>query len=396
MKILHTSDWHVGRAFHSHSTIENLQIVFDELLAIVERENVDVLLVSGDVFDSSTPAGEFVQVLDDTIVRLLSTGVQIVMTSGNHDSAKRLGFQSGPAALGGIHVITRTDQAWQPVLLRSKANPDDEVAFYGIPYLSPALVNGFGTDQKFTSHEQVLTFVMERINSDRADHGKPSVVLAHCFASGQAGATSTEDGPIEQYENASDITVGGLGIVPLTVFDGPDYVALGHIHGRHTLSERVRYSGAPLHYSFGERGKPRGAWLFDLTDAGLGEVTWVSLPVPRELSEITGTIDDLLTLPEFTPVESHWIKAVATDQVMPTDAVRRLRMRFPHLVDYAYRPAVVAEEMGANYGERVEGKTDAEIIDAFLVHVRNGSGASEEEATEIADVLQHQAEAVVD
>ena len=396
MRILHTSDWHVGRTFHSHSTIENLQVVFDELVAIVEREKVDVLLVSGDIFDSSTPAGEFVQVLDDTIVRLLSAGVQIVMTSGNHDSAKRLGFQSGPAAFGGIHVVTRAEDSWRPIELRAKSNPDESVVFYGIPYLSPALVNGFGTDQKFASHEQVLTFVMERINANRAEHGRPSVVLAHCFASGQAGTTDTGDGKIEQYENAADITVGGLGIVPLPVFDGPDYVALGHIHGRHTLSERARYSGAPLHYSFGERGKPRGAWLFELTDAGLGDVHWVDLPVPRELSEITGTIDDLLTKAEFGAAESHWVKAIATDQVMPTDAVRRLHTRFPYVVDYAWRPEVVAEARGANYGERVAGKTDAQIIDAFVSHVRNGVEPSPDETSEIGSVLQTLAEKVTD
>ncbi|MDJ0339150.1 exonuclease SbcCD subunit D [Cryobacterium sp. PH31-O1] len=391
MKILHTSDWHIGRTFHTHSTLEHLGIVLDALVEIVRERGVDVVAVAGDVFDSATPSKEGYALLTGTLRRLKEAGASVVMTSGNHDSATRLGFQSEWAALAGIHVVTGPEQYLEPITFSDEHGP---VHFYGIPYLEPVLIRHLHPDVPLKTHEQVLNFAMTRIRADLADRGGRSVVLSHCFAAGVAPATEASD--VER-----DITAGGLDVVPLGVFDGCDYVALGHIHGRATLTERVRYSGAPLHYSFSEVGKPRGAWLVELGAAGLGNsehravehpaVEWVDLPVPRRLTVLTGELATLLTDESFAGNERDWVKAILTDQVRPLDAMRLLQTRFAHCVALEHRPTITLEADGSTYAERIRAaKSDAEIVAGFLSFVRNGVGPSEFESALIAELQTEQ------
>jgi exonuclease SbcD len=188
-----------------------------------------------------------------------------------------------------------------------------------------------------------------------------------------------------------DITAGGLDIVPVSVFDGPDYVALGHIHGRAVLRPEVRYSGAPLHYSFAEAAKPRGAWLVEFDASGLVGAEWIDLPVPRRLSVLTGVLEDLLTDLRYAVNEGDWVKAILTDQVRPLDAMRTLQGRFPHCVALEHRPAIVVEADAVSYTERIRSKTDQEIVAGFLEYVRNGVGPNDFEGELITEVLADQA-----
>jgi exonuclease SbcD len=403
MRILHTSDWHIGRTFHGHSTLEHLRAVLGSLVEIVRERQVDVVAVAGDVFDSSTPAAEAYTVLTDALVAIRETGAAVVMTSGNHDSATRLGYLSEFAGLAGIHIVTRHEQHDQPVTLTDEHGP---VQFYGIPYLEPALIRHHYPEAELRNHEQALTFAMDRIRADLAVRGGRSVVLSHCFAVGLGANKSSTDksgtdksgtdtsGADTSAADATmgsagerDITAGGLDYVPLGVFDGPDYVALGHIHGRSTLSVPVRYSGAPLHYSFSEAGKPRGGWLVELGESGLASVEWVDLPVPRSLRVISGSIDGLLADAALAEYENAWVSAILTDQVRPMDAMRRLQQRFPYCVTLEHRPAVTAATVVASYAERVNKKTDRQIFAGFLEHVRNGVGPNEVELELIGAVI---------
>ena len=389
MKILHTSDWHIGRTFHTHSTLGHLRGVFAALVEVVRERQVDVVVVAGDVFDSAMPSADSYSLLAWVLRELREAGAVIVMTSGNHDSAPRLGFQSEWAGLAGIHIITRPDQFLEPVTIVDANGP---VHFYGIPYLEPAMIRHLFPEETLRNHEQVLTFAMRRIREDLAARGGRSVVLAHCFA---AGVTPVA----EASEVERDITAGGLDLVPIAVFgpadqpqsDGPDYVALGHIHGRATLTDRVRYSGAPLHYSFSEAGKPRGAWLVelsvDLSGDRRAEVEWVGLPVPRRLSMLTGELDELLTAEEFACFETDWVSAVLTDQVRPLDAMRHLQKRFPHCVTVEHRPSVTVEPDAASYAQRLHQLDDHEIVAGFLQFVRNGVGQTAFERELVGELL---------
>jgi DNA repair protein SbcD/Mre11 len=377
MRVLHTSDWHIGRTFHGHSTVGALRVVLEGLVDLVRERAVDVVLVSGDVFDSAMPAAEHYTLLTDILVGLRGTGAEVVVTSGNHDSAARLGFQSPFLSLSGVHVITGPEQYLEPVVVEG-------VAFYGIPYLEPSLFRHRHPEAELRRHDDVLAFVMERIRADAAARGGPYVVLSHCFVTGGAGGASVSGvaSPLER-----DITAGGLDYVALDRFRGPDYVALGHIHGRAVLADGIRYSGAPLHYSFGEAGKPRGAWLVELDEQGLGEVIWVDLPVPRRLTVLTGTLEELLADPSNAEYEGDWISAILTDAVRPLDAMAKLQKRFPWCATIEHRPSERAEGGERRYAARVRAKSDPEIVAEFLAHVRNGMGPSATEAERIGEAF---------
>ena len=384
MRILHTSDWHIGRSFHGHSTTAHLEQVLEALVAVVVDQQVNVVVVAGDVFDSATPAAENFDVLTRALAKLRATGTRVVMTGGNHDSATRLGFQSGFAELAGIHIITRHEQAITPVTIADEHGP---VHFYGIPYLEPSMLRHRYPDATLRTHTDALAFTMDSIRADLDSRGGRSVVISHCFAADVADVSSD----LAQDSGERDITAGGLDVVPLSTFDGPDYVALGHIHGRARLSDRARYSGAPLHYSFSEAAKPRGGWLVSLDETGLSSVEWVDLPVPRRLTVLTGELESLLADAAHAEHEQDWVAAILTDRVRPMDGMRRLQARFPFAAMLDHRPSIVADAGPTSYGERIKAKSDSEIVDGFLEFVRNGVGPTDAERRLIADAISAQA-----
>lgn len=377
MRILHTSDWHVGRTFHGHSTLGALGEVLDALVAQVRENDVDVVIVAGDVFDSAAPAAACYTLLTDTLAALSDTGAHVIVTSGNHDSAARLGFQSA-LLRDGIHVVTNPLTAGIPITI---SDADGPVHIYGIPFLEPALVRHLWPDAELRSQHATIAHAMGLVRADLAARGGRSVAIAHCFAAGVEATAGVE----------REIRQGSLDVVALSAFDGPDYVALGHIHGRQQLSDRVRYAGAPLHYSFGEGSKPRGSWLVELDATGFAGATWLDLPVPRPLQTLRGTLDELLTDPRFAAYEGHWVCAQYTDATPQPDPMRRLQTRFAHCATVMHTPEGRRADDGLTYAGRVRAtRSDAELVDAFLAHVREGEGASPEEARIVRDVIEEQ------
>ncbi len=377
MRLLHTSDWHIGRTLHGTDLLAEQEAVLGGLAEIVAAESVDLVVVAGDVYDRAVPSADATAVLDRVVGRLLRAGAQVVLTPGNHDSARRLGTFSGLLSAAGLHVRAATPALDEPVLL---ADEHGEVAVYGIPYLEPEVarhelgLTGRG-EAAVRGHEGVLTAAMERIRADLfLRPGVRSVVLAHAFVGGGVPT-----------ESERDICVGGVDLVPAGVFDGVDYVALGHLHRPQTLSPRLRYSGSPLAYSFGEAGQQKQAWLVELGADGLGEVTAVPLPAPRQLSVLTGELAELLAAPEHAAAEGHFVSARLTDTVRPADPMRQLRERFPHCVHLEWAGAGAAAD-GRSYQERLRGRSDLEVAEEFVDHVR-GAGASETERELFARAL---------
>jgi exonuclease SbcD len=374
MRILHTSDWHIGRSFHGHSTLAALREVLGALVTQVRDHRVELVIVAGDVFDSATPAADCYTLLTDTLVSLREAGAAVVVTSGNHDSAARLGFQAR-LLREGIHVLTDPLSIGTPVTVSDAHGP---VHVYGIPYLEPSIVRGRWEGVELRTQAQTLAHAMSLVNADRAVRGGRSIAVSHCFAAGVEPTPHLE----------RDIQQGGLDVVPLSIFDGPDYVALGHIHGRQRLSDRVRYAGAPLHYSFGEADKPRGSWLVDLDAGGLAAVEWLPLPVPRRLRTLRGRLADLLADETLESSRDDWICAVLTDPTPQPEPMRRLQARFPWTATIQVDPQGRPAGDGRTYADRVkDAATDQDIMVRFLSHVRAGDSASDRERALLDDVV---------
>ncbi|MFE7602098.1 exonuclease SbcCD subunit D [Streptomyces sp. NPDC057494] len=364
MRLLHTSDWHLGRSFHRVGLLDAQAAFLDHLVATVHAHDVDAVLVAGDVYDRAVPPLPAVELFDTALHRLAEAGVPTVMISGNHDSARRLGVGAGLIERAGIHLRTDPGGIGTPVVL---SDAHGEVALYGLPYLEPALVRErLGVEK--AGHEAVLAAAMERVRADlaRRPAGTRSVVLAHAFVAGGAPSDSERD-----------ITVGGVAAVPAGVFDGVDYVALGHLHGSQTLTPRVRYSGSPLAYSFSEADHRKTMWLIDLGPGGpdgaiTGDVR-LDCPVPRPLARIRGRLDDLLADPALARHEQSWVEATLTDPARPAEPMARLTERFPHTLNLVFDPERTGDDSGASYAQRLRDRSDQQIAEDFVAHVRGGA-----------------------
>ena len=380
MRLLHTSDWHLGRTLHGVDLLGHQAAALDHLVDVVRAERVDALLVAGDVYDRAIPPVEAVTLLSDALARL-SELTTVVLTSGNHDSATRLGF--GAALMRErVRLRTRVATLAEPVEV-------GDVLVYGLPYLDPDLTRGELAEPDdeaggaavlpARSHEAVTGAAMRRVRADLAARrhgavrsggtGLRVVVMAHAFVVG--GQPS---------ESERDIRVGGVDQVPAGVFAGADYVALGHLHGPQGLSgvdgTVLRYSGSPLAYSFSEQHHTKSSVLVDLS--GAAPVTeLVPAPVPRRLADVTGTLDQLLGAAGETHVD-EWVRVTVTDEVRPTELFRRVRERFPHALVVQHVPAE-----GAARSARSQVVTAAadplEVVDAFVRRV-TGAGPTPVEA----------------
>ena len=332
MRLLHTSDWHLGRTLHGVDLLDHQAYFLDHLVDVVRAEQVDAVVVAGDVYDRAIPPVEAVTLLSDTLARL-TEHTTVVVTSGNHDSATRLGFGSA-LMRERVRLRTRVASLGEPV----------EVAgalVYGLPYLDPdvcraelAPVDDDGARTLLArSHEAVTRAAMARVQADvdaRRGGVRPRVVVAaHAFVVG--GRAS---------ESERDIRVGGVDHVPADVFAGADYVALGHLHGPQVVNGPagtvLRYSGSPLAYSFSEQHHAKSSVLVDLSgDAPV--TTLVPAPVPRRLADVTGTLEDLLGA-AGEPHVDDWVRVTVTDTARPADLFRRVRQRFAHALVVQHRP----------------------------------------------------------
>ncbi len=359
MRLLHTSDWHLGRSFHREDLLEAQARFVDALIQTVRTERVDLVAVSGDIYDRALPSVDAVALCNDTLGRLAGTRARVVIISGNHDSTTRLGFGADLIDSAGIHLRTDARRCGEPVLVE---DPDGLVAVYGLPYLEPDAVRGdLGCEGR--GHEAVLTAAMARVRADLAQRpGARSVVLAHAFVTGA-----------EACDSERDISVGGASSVAASVFDGVDYTGLGHLHGAQTLRPGLRYSGSPLAYSFSEAGHRKGMWLLDLP-AGPGRPVRAELvptPVERVLARLRGRLDDLLTDPSLDRHTTHYLQVVLTDPVRPRDPMERLRARFPHVMVLGFEPECADRDAAVSYAGRLRGRSDVEVAADFVDHVRS-------------------------
>ena len=367
MRILHTSDWHLGRSFHRVGMLEHQAAFVDHLLAVVESERVDLVVVAGDVYDRALPHVDAVRLADEAFARLAASRAQVVVTSGNHDSAQRLGFGSRLIDAAGVFLRTDASRVGTPVLLEDEHGP---VAVHGLPYLDPqALYEPWGLPTR--THEAALAEAMRRVRADLAQRPLRSVVLAHAFVAG--GVAS---------ESERDISVGGVSIVPTSLFDGISYTALGHLHGRAVLDDALRYSGSPLAYSFSEATHTKGMWLVDLGPLDVTATEFVEAPVPRRLARLSGDLQSLLIDPRFAWAEDHWVQVTLTDAVRPDRPMDRLRVRFPHTLVLGFAPEGGSPDLPVAAQPR--GRSDHEIALDFVDAMRGAPATDAESALLLA------------
>jgi exonuclease SbcD len=363
MRLLHTADWHLGRAFHGESLLAAQAAAVDHVVEVARAERVDAVLIAGDLYDRALPPVDAVRLADEALSRLGEV-CPVVVISGNHDSAARLGFGASLLDRAGVHVRTAIAAIAEPV-------PVAGAHVYAIPYLEPDLVRAeLGAQER--GHAAVLAAAMERVRA-RLD-GTPSVVMAHAFVAGAVPSGSERE-----------LAVGGASSVELRAFTGVDYVALGHLHGPQRIGSNARYAGSPVAFSFGEAGQEKSLAIVELGSRAR-DAQLVPFPVWRPLAVVRGELESLLRDPAHAPAEHAWVQATLTDPVRPEDAMERLRRRFPHAVSLIFEPAGADAQASSSYARRLAGLDDGALLERFVEDVR-GVGAADEESALLEEAL---------
>ncbi len=360
MKILHTSDWHLGRTFLSESMHVHQEVFIDWLIACVNAEQVELVVIAGDVYDRSVPRTESVRLFDRALIGL-SAVCPVFITPGNHDSAVRLGFGSGLMATNGVHIRSEISDIGVPLELTGRDGT--AVVVYGIPYLQPEVVSTQLEAER--THASVLNAAMGHIRTDVINRGDARVVVvSHAFITG--GSSS---------ESERSLEIGGIGDAPSSIFTGVDYVAMGHLHGAQVISTPedsstvVKYSGSPLPYSFSEEKHSKSVTLIDIPTVGSVAYENIPTPVPGPLLTITGELEDLLSSSQFDEVENYWVRAVVTDPTRQERTRERLMERFANLKHIEFSPQGGAPTLSIHERLDPQSTPPIEIAAGFVAHV---------------------------
>jgi exonuclease SbcD len=436
MRLLHTADWHLGRTLHRVPLLDAQREVLDHLVELARAERVDAILLAGDVFDRALPPVEAVRVAGDALRRLAEVA-PVVAISGNHDSAGRLGFAAELIAAGGVHLRTEPLGAGDPVVLHDEHGP---VAIYALPYLDPDLTRGpLGVEER--SHEAVVGAAMARVHADLAtragDDGPPrAVVVAHAFVQGGEPSESERDISIGGAQTVRPSVFAGMAYAALGHLHRPHAVGvpgpseaeavaaaaaegaaaaeaaadlaasspaddLAELGGLFALAlddaapvatipppaappaggsaPTVRYAGSPLPYSFTEADAAKTTAIVELDASGVADVRFVPVPAPFRLVRLRGTLDELLGDPAHAEHEheTSWVEVTLTDARLPSRPMERLRRRFPRVLVLQHAPEgeLAAATIAA---ERVQGRSDLEVLERFVEDVR-GAGPDDAE-----------------
>jgi exonuclease SbcD len=376
MRFLHTSDWHLGRQFHGASLLDEQSAAVDRMVELAASERVDAVLVAGDLYDRAIPATPAVELLDEALLRLRDTGAVVVAISGNHDSASRAGFGDRLMSRAGVTVRADVRRYAEPVLL---PHVDGPVAVYPVPYLDPVTFEAahpsaeHDDDADTTTisarrgtHQQTLGRAVRALRADRRRRkGVRSVVVAHAFVAGTA--PRLDEAPVEVCDSERQLAVGGADRVEPSLFDGFDYVALGHLHGHQSWAdERIAYSGSPLRYSFSEEHHRKGVRIVELRPDGGRTVDFVELGIGRPLHTVRGRLDDLLVDPSLDPLRDGRVRAMLTDPHLPHQAMARLRTRFPHAAELVHEPPERAQAPVVRSSQEVRRRQPLDLALDFL------------------------------
>ena len=367
MKVLHLSDLHLGKRLNGFSMLEDQEYILEQILRITYEEQPQAVIIAGDVYDKAVPPAEAVRVLDDFLVRLSETGAAVMMISGNHDSADRLAFGGRLLSRSGVYLSGVYSGQTPPVTLQDEYGP---VHFFLLPFVRPSDVRRYDPEAQTGSYTEALRSAVEAMSIDSAER---NVLAAHQFVTGAVAGDSEE------------LSVGGLDNVDGAVFDCFDYTALGHIHGPQNIgSERLRYCGTPLKYSFSEASQTKSVTVVELLEKKPGEKCGIRIStrplVPmRDLVEIKGLYDELVSKDFYSKLNTEdYYHVTLTDEEDVLDAMGKMRTIYKNIMLLDYDNTRTRSSGQLSAAADMEQKTPVQLFEEFYEQV-NGRAMSQEQ-----------------
>lgn len=362
MKFIHLSDLHLGKRVNEFSMIEDQEYILTKIINIIDEEKPDGVLIAGDVYDRSVPTEEAMQLWDGFLNRLVQRKLKVFAISGNHDSAVRFSDHNRLVELAGVHLSPIFDGKTVSFTMEDKFG---RVNIYLLPFVKPVMVRQAFPDEEISSYTDACRVAIDHMNVDTSER---NILVAHQFVT---GATRCE---------SEEVVVGGLDNVDAGVFDAFDYVALGHIHGRQKIQrDGVVYSGTPLKYSFSEKDHKKSVTVLEVLEKGNLLIKEVPLVPKRDLREIRGTYEELVTKKNYegTNVDDY-IHAVLTDEEDIPDAMGKLRVIYKNLMKLTYDNKRTRENKVITGATEVENKSPLELFEEFY-ELQNNQKMSDEQ-----------------
>ena len=362
MKLIHLSDLHLGKRVGEVSMLEDQAYILDRVLDIVDGAGPDALLIAGDVYDKSVPSAEAVTLFDDFLCRLARRKLPVLVISGNHDSPERLAFGSRLMEGAGVHLSPVYDGNVKPITLTDEHGPVD---FWLLPFLKPAHLRRFYPEETIDSYTDAVGATIAHMNIDPS---RRNVLLCHQFVTGAATCESEE------------LIVGGTDNVDAAVFDGFDYVALGHLHGPQNVgSSRIRYCGTPLKYSFSEASQYKSVTVAELGEKGDLTLHTVPLTPRHDMRVIQGTFAQLTAENSDAAGEREdYLHIILTDEEDVPEALGRLRLVYPNILKLSYDNTRTRTSQSVDRAQRVAQKSPLELFEE-LYETQNNQPMSQEQ-----------------
>ncbi|ASZ49932.1 exonuclease SbcCD subunit D [Vibrio parahaemolyticus] len=372
MKFIHTSDWHLGRQFHNVSLLEDQQAVLEQLIQYIENNPVDAVIVAGDVYDRSVPPTIAIELLNRVVKRICGElNTPMILISGNHDGAERLGFGSEQMKRSGLHIISNFEDMLTPVVIESKAA--GHVAFYGMPYNDPEQVR-YVYKESVSTHDEAHKLLAEKITEQfQSEHR--NILISHCFV----------DGAIES-ESERPLSIGGSDRVSHEHFLNFDYVALGHLHQPQKKGEEyIRYSGSLMKYSFGEQNQKKGFTLVEIGKDGFIGAEHIELTAPHEMRIVEGELEQILEWGKTDPKNEDYLLVRLMDKHAILNPMEKLRTVYPNVL-HLEKPGMligVEQEMA----QAKLARSEIDMFKDFFTEAQDSELSNEQEQA-ISDIIK--------
>lgn len=362
MKIMHLSDLHIGKKVNEYSMLQDQIYILKEILRIIDDEKVETVIIAGDVYDRSLPPNEALELFDEFLYQLSSRNVNVFVISGNHDSPERISYGGRMMTENKIFLSPVYDGNVKPISLNDDYG---EVNFYLLPFIRPADIRRYFPDENIENYTDAVKVAIDNMNVDFSER---NILITHQFVTGA------------ELSESEDIIVGGTDNVSGEVFDGFDYVALGHIHREQTVGkDNIRYCGTPLKYSFSEAKHIKSVTILDFKDKENIEYSKIPLTPLRDMREIRGTYDELTLKSNYenTNVDDY-LHITLTDEEDIPDAIGKLRSIYPNIMKLDYDNLRTRGSGIVDAIENIESKSPFELF-ADLFKQQNNQDMSEEQ-----------------